>query len=147
MSGSCHLDMAWECQNWCWMFVFVIFFKCVQCLRFGAHSRCYKDALTQKRSFLVICIIFRFDFHVGWKNQNLDSFRYRTLSLAVFGPNTCCNYKRNSSNITKSDFQSHILVMKSSEIFLNLFCLEKHLTMRPTLINGIFGNFSKYFIL
>ena len=52
MSGSCHLnrasnvDIGVECQ---------IFFNCGQVLQFGAHSRYYKGALTQKRSFLVIC--------------------------------------------------------------------------------------------
>ena len=51
MSGSCHLDRASnvkigvECQ----IFVIVIFFNCSQVLQFGAHSRYYKGALTQKR--------------------------------------------------------------------------------------------------
>ena len=46
MSGSCHLDRASnveigvECQ---------IFFNSSQVLKFGAHSRCYKGTLTQKR--------------------------------------------------------------------------------------------------
>jgi len=31
---------------------------CDQVLQFGAHSRHYKGALTQKRSFLVICTIY-----------------------------------------------------------------------------------------
>ena len=59
MSSSCHLDRASnveigvECQ------IFVIV------LQFGAHSRYYKGALTQKRSFLVICTTFRSDIHVG----------------------------------------------------------------------------------
>ena len=39
-----------ECQ----MFVIVIFFNCSQVLQFGAHSRYYNGALTQKRYFLVI---------------------------------------------------------------------------------------------
>ena len=62
MSGSCHLDRASnvkigvECQ----IFVIVIFFNCGQVLQFGAHSRYYKGALTQK-----ICTTFRYDFHVG----------------------------------------------------------------------------------
>ena len=34
-------------------------------LQFGAHSRYYKAALTQKRSFSVLCTTFRSDFHVG----------------------------------------------------------------------------------
>ena len=75
VSGSCHLDRASnvkigvECQ----IFVIVIFFNCSRVLQFGAHSRYYKGALTQKRSFLVICTTFRSDFHVGWKNQNKHS--------------------------------------------------------------------------
>ena len=78
-SGSCHLDRALnvkigvECQ----IFV-VIFFICDWVLQFGAHSSYYKGALTQKRSFLVICTTFRSVFHVGWKNQNEHS----TLNLS-----------------------------------------------------------------
>ena len=58
MSGSCHLDRASnvkigvECQ----IFVIVIFFNCGRVLQFGEHLRHYKGALTQKRSFLVICV-------------------------------------------------------------------------------------------
>ena len=72
MSGSCHLDRASnvkigvECQ----IFVIVIFFNSSRVLQFGAHSRYYKCALTQKRQFLVICTTFRSDFIVGLKNQN-----------------------------------------------------------------------------
>ena len=60
MSGSCYLDNASnveigvECQT----FVIVIFFNCGQFLQFGAHSRYYKVALTQKRSFLVVCTMY-----------------------------------------------------------------------------------------
>ena len=68
LSGSCHLDRASnvkigvECQ----IFVIVIFFNCGRVLQFGAHSRYYKGALTQKRSFLMICTTtFRSDFCVG----------------------------------------------------------------------------------
>ena len=38
----------------------------------------YKGALTQKRSFLVICTTFRSDFCDGWKNQN----KHSTLNLS-----------------------------------------------------------------
>ena len=41
------------------------FFYFGRALQFGAHSRYYKGAFTQKRLFLVICTTFRFDFHVG----------------------------------------------------------------------------------
>ena len=33
----------------------------------------YKGAITQMRSFLVVCTTFRSSFHVGWKNQNKHS--------------------------------------------------------------------------
>ena len=75
MSGSCHLDrvsnveIGIECQ----IFVIVIFFNCGRVLQFGAHIRYCKGALTQKRSFLVVCTTFRSDFHVSWKNQNKHS--------------------------------------------------------------------------
>ena len=61
-----------ECQNWCWMSN-IIFFNCSWVLQFGVHSRYYMGALTQERSFLVICTTFRSDFYVGWKNQNKRS--------------------------------------------------------------------------
>ena len=56
MSGSCRLDKALnvkigvECQT----FVIVTFFNCVRILQFGAPSRYYKGALSQKRTFLMI---------------------------------------------------------------------------------------------
>ena len=53
MSGSCHLDRVLniEIGDECRIFVVVIFFNCNQVLQIGAHSRYYKGALTQKRSF------------------------------------------------------------------------------------------------
>ena len=71
MSGSCHLDRALNVKigDECQIFVIVIIFNCSQVLQFGAHSRYHKDALTQKRSFLVICTTFRSDFRVGWKKS------------------------------------------------------------------------------
>ena len=72
MSVSCHLyrvsnvEIGFECQ----IFVIAIFIKFGQILQFGAHSRYYKGALTQKKSFLVICIsTLRSDFHVGCKKS------------------------------------------------------------------------------
>ena len=67
MYGSCHLDRASNVEIGveCQIFVIVIFFNCSQVLQFGAHSRYYKGALTQRRYFLVISTTFRFDFHVG----------------------------------------------------------------------------------
>jgi hypothetical protein len=53
MSGLYHLDRVWnvkigvECQ----IFVIVTFFNCGRVLQFGAQSRYFKGALTQKRSF------------------------------------------------------------------------------------------------
>ena len=75
MSGSCHFDRASNVETGveCQIFVIVIFFNWGQVLQVGAHSMYYKGALTQKRSFLVICTTFRFDFQVGWKNQNKHS--------------------------------------------------------------------------
>ena len=51
MSGSCHLDRASNVEIGveCQIFVIVIFFNCDRVLQFGAHSRYYKGALTQKR--------------------------------------------------------------------------------------------------
>ena len=75
MFGSCHLDRASnvkigvECQ----IFVIAIFFNCGLVLQFGALSRYQKGALTQKRTFLLICTAFRSAFHASWKNQNKHS--------------------------------------------------------------------------
>ena len=51
MSCSCHLDRALNVEIGveCQVFVIVIFFNCGRVLHFGAHSRYYKGALTQKR--------------------------------------------------------------------------------------------------
>ena len=67
MSGSCHLDRALNVEICveCQIFVIAIFCNCALVLQFGAHSRYYKCALTQNRSFLVICTTFRSDFRVG----------------------------------------------------------------------------------
>ena len=75
MSGSCHFDRASnvEIAVECKIFAIVIFLNCSRVLQFEAHSRHYRGALTQKKSFVVICTTFRFDFHVGWKNQNKQS--------------------------------------------------------------------------
>ena len=76
MSGSCQLDRAsnveigFECQ----IFVIVIFLNWGRVLQFGAHSRYYKGALTQKISFLVICTNFRSDFHVSQKKNSKQTF-------------------------------------------------------------------------
>ena len=67
MSALYHLDRRSDVEIGveCEIFVFVIFFNCSQVLQFGAHSRYYKGALTQKGPFLVICTTFRSDFRVG----------------------------------------------------------------------------------
>ena len=71
-----------ECWNWCWMsiFVIVIFFNYNQVLQFGAYSRYYKGASTQKRSYLVVCTTFRSVFHVDWKDQNKHSKLNSTIN-------------------------------------------------------------------
>ena len=57
MSGSCHSDRASNVEIGveCQIFVIVTFFNCGRVLQFWAHSRYHKGALTQKRSFSVIC--------------------------------------------------------------------------------------------
>ena len=101
MSGSCHFDRASnvEIAVECKIFAIVIFLNCSRVLKFEAHSRHYKGALTQKKSFVVICTTFRFDFHVGWKNQNKHSTLNWTLpnythclDLDLNGLLTRCNF-------------------------------------------------------
>ena len=48
------------------------FFTCSQVLQFWAHSRYYKGALTQKRSFLVISTTLRSNFH-STLNSSFDA--------------------------------------------------------------------------
>jgi hypothetical protein len=81
MSNSCLLDRASNVEIGveCQIFVVVIFFNCDPVLQFGGHSRYYKGALIQKRSFLVICTTFRSDFNVCWKNQS----KHSTLKFAL----------------------------------------------------------------
>ena len=66
MSGSYHLNRASNAEIGveCQLFV-IVFFNCCQVLQFGAHSRYNKGALTQKRSFLVVCTTLRSDFYLG----------------------------------------------------------------------------------
>jgi hypothetical protein len=54
MSGSCHLDRASNVEIGveCQIFVIVIFFNCSRVLQYEGT---FKGAITQKRSFLVIC--------------------------------------------------------------------------------------------
>ena len=71
-----------ECRNWYWIpnicycYLFQLWWSFTIWDIFKGHS--HKGALTQKRSFLVICTTFRSDFHVGWKNQN----KHSTLNLS-----------------------------------------------------------------
>ena len=71
MSGSCPLDRALNVEICVesQIFTIVMFFNWGQVLQFGALSRYYKGALTQKRSFLVTCTTFRSDYYIGCKNQ------------------------------------------------------------------------------
>ena len=60
MSGSCHFDKASNVEIGveCQMFVIVIFFNCSRVLQFGAPSRYYKGALTQKMSTNNLSVMF-----------------------------------------------------------------------------------------
>ena len=60
MFGSCHLHRASNVKIGRKCQIFVI--DCGQFLQFGADSRYYKGALTQKRAFLVICTTYRSGF-------------------------------------------------------------------------------------
>ena len=76
MSGSCHLDRASNVEIGveCQIFVIVIFFNCGRVLQFGAHSRYYKGALTQKRSFLVNCTTFDQIYFSCWLKKSKQTF-------------------------------------------------------------------------
>ena len=66
----------------CQIFFIVVSFNCSQVLQFQfrVYSRYYKDALTQKRSFLVTCtcLVSRSNFMSVKKNQN----KHSTLNLS-----------------------------------------------------------------
>ena len=85
--------------------LFFIFFICSWVLQFGAHSRYYKGALTQKWSFLVLCTTFKSDFLVGWKNQN----KHSTLNLSF---DALSKWHDQHINI-KDSFPHYIVVQKS----------------------------------
>ena len=51
------------------IFVIVIFLTVDEFYNLGHIERFYKGALTQKRSFLLVCTTFRSDFHVKWKKS------------------------------------------------------------------------------
>ena len=76
MSDSCHLyrvlnvEIGVECQ----IFVIVVFLNLGRVLQYEAHTRQYKGALTQKRSFLLNCttVVFRFKEVFG-NSKNLPS--------------------------------------------------------------------------
>ena len=84
MSGSCHIDKASNVKIGvdCQIFFIVVSFNCSQVLQFQfrVYSRYYKDALTQKRSFLVTCtcLVSRSNFMSVKKNQN----KHSTLNLS-----------------------------------------------------------------
>ena len=59
MSGSCHLDRTSNVEigvEYKYL-LFISFFNCGLVLQFGAHSTCYKGALTQNRSFVLLDLI------------------------------------------------------------------------------------------
>ena len=136
MSGSYDLDRASNVKigvEW-QIFVIVIFFNCSRVLQFEAHSRYYKGALTQKRSFLVICTTFRSAFGVSWKNQNKHSMlnsSFNTLSKwhepdirwHAAEKNLATTQKRASHSVEqfcwdrKTNFPSRILQYKSRRAF------------------------------
>ena len=70
MTGSCHLDRAMKVK---YLFSFLL-----QLSFTNLGHILGMCALTQKRSFLVLCTAFRSDFHVWWKNQN----KHWTLNLS-----------------------------------------------------------------
>ena len=59
MSGSCHFDRASndELSVEFWFFVIAMFFNCGWVLKFGAPSRYYKGALTQKTTVSIIKLL------------------------------------------------------------------------------------------
>ena len=97
-----------ECQ----IFVIVIFFLTVaEFYNLGYIKGIYKCALTQTRSFLVICNTFRSDFHVSWKNQN----KHSTLNSSFNALS-----KWHDPHIKKQDFWPTINILKGNNITLKI---------------------------
>ena len=88
MSGSCHLDRASNVK------IGVIFLNCGWVLQFGAHSRYFKGAVTQKRSFLVLCTTFRSDFLISKQTFNTKSVIRRPVEMTW-----SANKKKNAKKI------------------------------------------------
>ena len=64
MSGSCHLDRASNFEIGAESQIFVTYCYLFQLVPSFSIWGTFKGALTQKRSFLVICTTFRSDFCV-----------------------------------------------------------------------------------
>ena len=119
MSGSCHLDRASNVEIGVefQIFVIVIFFNCDWVLKFLAHLRYYKGALTQKRSFLVIWTTFRSDFYVSWKNQN----KIRHLTLCPNDMNQTLTNKKKS--MINAELYSSQLIKLTDNCHISLYIL------------------------
>ena len=113
MSISCHLGRVSNVKIGveCHICVIDISFNCGQFLQFVAHSRYYKNALTQKRYFLVICTTFRSNFCVSWKNQN----KHSTLNSSFNALS-----KWHDPHIKKQDFWPTINILKGNNITLKI---------------------------
>ena len=86
-SGSCHFNRASNDKFSVefWIFGIVIFFNWGWVLKFGAPSRYFKDALTQKRSYLVNWTSFGSDFNVSWK-KNQNKYSKFNAKLVIWRP-------------------------------------------------------------
>ena len=105
MDRAVNVEIGLECP----IFVIVIFSYCGSVLQFGAHSRYYEGALTQKRSFLVLCTTFRSDFHQKSNKHSSLNLSFDALS------------KWHEPNIRHIIFQNLYHVWKSMS-----FCKECH---------------------
>ena len=112
--GLVHVILNVEVGVECQIFVIVIFFNCNQVLQFGINSRYYKGALTQKRSFFVICTTFRTNFHVGWKkiktfNTKFVKWHDPDITKLSTKPKTIREHAKLESVLLVKLFQSQLM--------------------------------------
>ena len=105
MSGSCHLEnsLTVEIGVECQIFVILIFFNCSRVLQFGAHSRYYNGALTQKRSFSYLI------FMSAKKNQNKHSTLISSFDALLSSTVILNHQKIFELSMPKFDFNSQDL--------------------------------------
>ena len=145
MSDLCHLDSALVLK------VKYLLLSSFLTVAEFYNSRYYKGALTQKRSFLVICTTFRFDFYVGWKNQNKHSTLNSSFHAMSKWHEPDISHQADATKQTFGNFSGlHIRISGSHLCFIRIYQVHQIIfrRFRPDFVSGkfflgFFPSFSK----